>query len=67
MTRQCIGRMPDDSRCQREPVPTSPNGTAHAHCQHHEDRLLREAFGPQSWHDRARTGELPAMVVGGSA
>lgn len=34
-------------------------------CPACESRLLREAFGPQSWHDRARVGELPAMVVGG--
>lgn len=50
--------------CRREPMATV-NGNAHAHCAEHEARLLRELFGPVSWHDRARTNTLPALVIGG--
>lgn len=54
---------PGCERARIEPV----NGVVHAHCTACEARLLREAFGPQSWHDRARVNELPALVVGGLA
>lgn len=52
--------------CERARIPMSPNGTVHSHCTACEARLLREAFGPQSWHDRARVNELPSLVVGGA-
>lgn len=65
MTRQCLTRLPDGTRCQREPLPTSDSGIVHAHCQTCESRLTREAFGPVSWHQRAAVNELPPMVVGG--
>jgi hypothetical protein len=51
--------------CQRAAVADSPSGTRHAHCQQHEDRLLREAFGPVSWTERAMSNTLPPLVVGG--
>ena len=59
-TRTCLWH-----GCKREPAPTV-NGIAHAHCADHEALLLREAFGPQSWKDRARAGEMPVMAVGGA-
>jgi hypothetical protein len=51
--------------CQRAAVADSPSGTRHAHCQQHEDQLLREAFGPVSWTQRAMSNTLPPLVVGG--
>lgn len=59
-TRTCI-----TPGCDRARIPMSPNGAVHAHCTACEARLLREAFGPQSWHDRARVNELATLVVGG--
>ena len=52
--------------CARAAIPTTEAGVVHAHCFDHERRLTREAWGPVSWHDRARVHELPAMVVGGT-
>lgn len=46
--------------CQRERL-----AAHHAHCQSCESRLLREAFGPVAWHERAATNTLPPLVVGG--
>lgn len=38
--------------CSRARIPAE-HGIVHAHCAACESRLLREAFGPVSWHDRA--------------
>ena len=46
--------------CHRERV-----AAHHAHCEACESRLLREAFGPVSWSERALAHTLPPMVVGG--
>lgn len=51
--------------CSRARIPEE-HGIVHAHCAACESRLLREAFGPVSWHDRARVSELPPLVVGGT-
>jgi hypothetical protein len=57
--RTCITR-----GCERARVePTE--GIAHAHCSDCERRLLREAFGPVTWFERALTGTLPSLVIGG--
>jgi hypothetical protein len=52
---------PGCQRSRRAPV----RDIQFAHCDACIERLLREAFGPQSWVDRALTGTLPTMVVGG--
>jgi hypothetical protein len=49
------------ARARREPV----NGIRFAHCDACLERLLREAFGPVAWTERALTNTLPPMVVGG--
>jgi hypothetical protein len=51
--------------CDREHVSKRRGGIVHAYCPACEARLLREAFGPVSWHDRARHNSLPTSVVGG--
>ena len=64
MTRQCIGRMADGSRCLRAPAPTSDGGTVHFCCEWCEERALHEAFGT-GWHDDARAHNLRPAIVGG--
>lgn len=52
-------------RCDRERIPESAAGIRRAHCLACETRLLREAFGPIGWAERALTNTLPSLVVGG--
>lgn len=59
MTRQCAY----DPTCRRDPVPTSPDGTAHANCAGHEREAM--SFFGESWHERARAGVLRPAIVGG--
>ena len=59
MTRQCAY----DPTCRRDPVPTSPDGTAHANCAGHEREAM--SFFGESWHDQARAGVLRPAIVGG--